>query len=79
MAALSSLHASAAGGAVPPEHVEIVSVVRQLLSECLAPPNPCPQPSGREAPGAEHPLPSADDFVRGYFDPLRYEGLPLRQ
>ena len=44
-------------------------VVHELLGRCLGP----------AQPGAGGPvLPTVEQFVRSYFDPRRFEGLPLR-
>ena len=43
-------------------------VVHELLGRCLGP----------AQPGAGGPvLPTVEQFVRSYFDPRRFEGLPL--
>lgn len=49
---------------------EAVRVTQALLAKCLAQ----SAVSGKEGP----PLPSAEEFVRRYFDRRRFEGLPLR-
>ena len=62
------------GGGEPAELADVVRVTSQLLSRCLD------RPSAERAnhTNGALPLPSVEEFARSWFDPRRFEGLPMR-